>query len=125
MFGDTTLDAREILQTVVQLGGFAPAAQKLNRSQSTINYAIGRLQLQLGVRLFAIQGKDVQLTELGSVVLAGAEPHLAGFEALIPFADSHFRTVADRVPMHSDSQQWLNVVFQAITRVQSPSGTPN
>jgi DNA-binding transcriptional LysR family regulator len=79
---DTTLDAWEIVQTVVQLGGFAPAAEKLNRSQSTISYAIGRLQLQLGVRLFEIQGRKAQLTELGRVLLADAEPHLAGFHRL-------------------------------------------
>ncbi len=79
---DTTLDAWEILQTVVQLGGFAPAAEKLNRSQSTISYAIGRLQSQLGVRLFQIQGRKAHLTELGKVLLADAEPHLAGFHQL-------------------------------------------
>jgi DNA-binding transcriptional LysR family regulator len=79
---DTTLDAWEILHTVVQLGGFAPAAEKLNRSQSTISYAIGRLQEQLGVRLFEIHGRKAQLTEVGRVLLADAEPHLAGFHQL-------------------------------------------
>jgi DNA-binding transcriptional LysR family regulator len=79
---DTTLDAWEILRTVVQLGGFAPAAEKLNRSQSTISYAIGRLQDQLGVRLFEIQGRKAQLTEVGRVLLADAEPHLAGFHRI-------------------------------------------
>ncbi len=79
---ETTLDAWEILQTVVQLGGFAAAAEKLNRSQSTISYAIGRLQEQLGVRLFEIQGRKAQLTEIGRVLLADAEPHLAGFHQL-------------------------------------------
>lgn len=79
---DTTLDAWEILQTVVQLGGFAPAAEKLNRAQSTISYAIGRLQEQLGVRLFEIHGRKANLTEVGRVLLADAEPHLAGFHQL-------------------------------------------
>jgi DNA-binding transcriptional LysR family regulator len=79
---DTTLDAWEILQTVVQLGGFAAAAEKLNRSQSTISYAIGRLQEQLGVRLFEIHGRKAQLTEIGRVLLADAEPHLSGFHQL-------------------------------------------
>jgi DNA-binding transcriptional LysR family regulator len=79
---DTTLDAWEILQTVVQLGGFAPAAEKLNRSQSTISYAIGRLQEQLGIRLFEMQGRKAQLTEVGRVLLADAEPHLSGFRQL-------------------------------------------
>jgi DNA-binding transcriptional LysR family regulator len=79
---NTTLDAWEILQAVVQLGGFAPAAKKLNRSQSTISYAIGRLQDQLGVRLFEIHGRKAQLTEAGRVLLADMEPHLAGFHEL-------------------------------------------
>jgi hypothetical protein len=34
----TTLDERVIVQAVAQLGGFAPAAKELNRSQSTISY---------------------------------------------------------------------------------------
>ncbi len=79
---DTTLDAWEILQAVVQLGGFAPAAKKLHRSQSTISYAIGRLQEQLGVRLFEIHGRKAQLTETGRVLLADVEPHLAGFHEI-------------------------------------------
>src|SRR5471030_2205388 len=79
---DTTLDAWEILQAVVQLGGFGPAAKKLNRSQSTISYAIGRLQEQLGVRLFEVHGRRALLTEAGRVLLVDVEPHLAGFQQL-------------------------------------------
>ncbi|MGB6826878.1 MAG: LysR family transcriptional regulator, partial [Terracidiphilus sp.] len=78
----TTLDEWEILHAVVQLGGFVPAAKQLNRSQSTISYAIARLQDQLGIKLFEIKGRRAQLTELGRVLLADAEPHLAGFHQL-------------------------------------------
>jgi DNA-binding transcriptional LysR family regulator len=79
---DTTLDSWQILQAVVQLGGFAPAAKKLNRSQSTISYAIGRLQKQLGVQLFEMHGRRAHLTEVGRGLLADAESHLAGFEEI-------------------------------------------
>jgi DNA-binding transcriptional LysR family regulator len=48
----TTLDEWEILQAVVQLGSFAAAAKRLNRSQSTISYAVARLRDQLGIKLF-------------------------------------------------------------------------
>src|SRR5215469_16146079 len=78
----TTLDEWEILQTVVQLGGFAPAAKQLNRSQSTISYAIARLQEQLGIRLFEIKGRRAHLTELGRLLLADVESHLEGFHQL-------------------------------------------
>lgn len=78
----TTLDEWEILQAVVQLGGFAPAAKQLNRSQSTISYAIARLQEQLGIKLFETKGRRAHLTELGRVLLADVEPHLEGFHQL-------------------------------------------
>ncbi len=78
----TTLDAWEVLHAVVHGGGFAAAARQLHRSQSTISYAISRLQEQLGVRLFEMKGRQAQLTEAGRILLAGAEPHLLGFRQL-------------------------------------------
>jgi DNA-binding transcriptional LysR family regulator len=78
----TTIDEWEILHAVVQLGGFAPAAEQLNRSQSTISYAISRLQEQIGIKLFEQRGRKAHLTEAGRVLLADAEPHLAGFHQL-------------------------------------------
>ena len=78
----TTLDEWEILQAVVQSGGFAPAAKQLNRSQSTISYAIARLQEHLGITLFEIKGRRAHLTEVGRTLLADVEPHLAGFHQL-------------------------------------------
>lgn len=78
----TTLDEWEILQAVVQLGSFAAAAKRLNRSQSTISYAVARLQDQLGIKLFEIKGRKAKLTECGRALLVDAEPHLAGFHQL-------------------------------------------
>jgi len=79
---NTTLDEWEILHAVVQLGGFTQAAEQLNRSQSTISYAIARLQDQLGITLFEQKGRKAHLTEAGRVLLADAEPHLTGFHQL-------------------------------------------
>jgi DNA-binding transcriptional LysR family regulator len=79
---NTTIDEWEVLQAVVQLGGFAPAAQQLNRSQSTISYALVRLQERLGIKLLELKGRKAQLTEVGRVLLADAEPHVAGFHKL-------------------------------------------
>src|SRR5581483_2027759 len=79
---NTTLDEWEILNAVVQLGGFAPAAEQLNRSQSTISYAVSRLQDKLGIKLFEIKGRRAVLTEAGRTLLADAEPHLTGFHHL-------------------------------------------
>jgi DNA-binding transcriptional LysR family regulator len=100
---ETTLDAWEIFETVVQLEGFAPAAKKLNRSQSTISYAIGRLQEQLGIQLFEIHGRKAQLTEVGRVLLADAEPHLAGFHQLEQRARMLASGAASEVKLSVDS----------------------
>jgi DNA-binding transcriptional LysR family regulator len=64
------------------LGSFGAAAKQLNRSQSTISYAVARLQEQLGIKLFEIKGRKAHLTESGRALLADAEPHLAGFHQL-------------------------------------------
>ena len=78
----TTLDEWEILQAIVQSGGFAAAAEQLNRSQSTISYGVARLQKQLGIKLFELKGRKAHLTEAGRVLLADAEPYLAGLQQL-------------------------------------------
>ncbi len=78
----TTLDGWEILQAVVHLGGFTPAAEKLHRSQSTISYAIERLEEQLGIELFELRGRKACLTEAGRALLAEAEPYLLGFRQI-------------------------------------------
>jgi DNA-binding transcriptional LysR family regulator len=67
---------------VVHLAGFTPAAEKLHRSQSTISYAIERLEEQLGVELFDLRGKKACLTEAGRALLAEAEPYVTGFRQI-------------------------------------------
>jgi len=54
----------------------------MNRSQSTISYAVSRLQEQFKIPLLALKGRKAQLTEAGKALLADVEPILAGFRAL-------------------------------------------
>lgn len=85
---NTTLDQWEVLQAVVELGSFASAASKMNRSQSTTSYAISRLQQQFKIPLLEMRGRKAELTEAGKALLAEAEPLLAGFRALEQRASS-------------------------------------
>lgn len=64
-----SLDQWRALQAVVDAGGFAQAAERLHRSQSSVSYAVAKLQEQLGVRLLEIQGRRAVLTEAGEVLL--------------------------------------------------------
>ena len=64
-----TLDQWRALQTVVDTGGYAQAAEKLHRSQSSVSYTVSKLQDQLGIPLLQIEGRKAQLTDAGRVVL--------------------------------------------------------
>jgi DNA-binding transcriptional LysR family regulator len=79
---NTTLDQWEVLEAVVELGSFAAAAEKMNRSQSTISYAISRLQGHFNIPLLELKGRKAQLTESGKALLSDVEPLLSGFRAL-------------------------------------------
>ncbi|WP_315707921.1 LysR family transcriptional regulator [Brenneria uluponensis] len=78
----TTLEQWELLQSIVQEGSFAKAAEKFNRSQSAISYKVSLLQERLGVPLLAITGRKAELTKEGLALLEQARPILRSFYAL-------------------------------------------
>ena len=65
----STLEQWRILQAVVDAGGYAQAADLLNKSQSSLNHAVAKLQNQLGVELLAVNGRKAYLTPAGEVML--------------------------------------------------------
>lgn len=65
----STLEQWRILQAVVDAGGYAQAAEKLNKSQSSLNHAVSKLQNQLGVELLEVIGRKAHLTPAGEVML--------------------------------------------------------
>jgi DNA-binding transcriptional LysR family regulator len=111
----TTLDEWEILQAVVHLGSFALAAEKLNRSQSTISYAMARLQDRLGIRLFELKGRRAQLTDIGRALLADAEPLLAGFGQLEHRAHSLVSGGESKIRLSVDSLYPNEKLFAALS----------
>jgi DNA-binding transcriptional LysR family regulator len=65
----STLEQWRILQAVVDHGGYAHAAEQLNKSQSSLNHAVSKLQSILGVQLLEVKGRKAYLTEAGEVML--------------------------------------------------------
>jgi len=78
----TELEQWAVLRTVVEAGSFAKAAQQLNRSQSSVSYAIARLQERLGVALLHVDGRRALLTDAGRLLLAEAVPLIDDLERL-------------------------------------------
>ncbi|WP_199612029.1 LysR family transcriptional regulator [Flocculibacter collagenilyticus] len=65
----STLEQWRILQAVVDFGGYAQAANALNKSQSSLNHAVSKLQQQLNVQLLEVKGRKAYLTSAGEVML--------------------------------------------------------
>jgi len=78
----TTLEQWRILQAVVEHGGYAQAAEALNKSQSSLNHAVSKLQAQLGIELLEVRGRKSHLTTAGEVMLRRSQHLLKNIEEL-------------------------------------------
>jgi DNA-binding transcriptional LysR family regulator len=67
-----TLDHWRSLVAVVDEGGYAPAAEALGKSQSTVSHSIQRLEQFLGTAVLKIEGRRAVLTPLGEKALRRA-----------------------------------------------------
>jgi DNA-binding transcriptional LysR family regulator len=56
------------LVAVVDAGGYAQAAERLHKSQSSVSYAVQRLEELLGVKAFEIHGRKAMLTPAGEIL---------------------------------------------------------
>lgn len=63
-----SIDQWATLVSVVESGGYAKAAERLHKSQSTLTYAIQKLESLLGVKVFEIRGRKAVLTASGEVL---------------------------------------------------------
>lgn len=63
-----SLDQWHALVAVVEAGGYGQAAERLHKTQSTVSYAVQKLEQLLGVQVFRVQGRKAQLTDAGQVL---------------------------------------------------------
>ncbi|GAA5219356.1 LysR family transcriptional regulator [Corallincola platygyrae] len=84
----TTLEQWRILQAVVDAGSYAKAAELLNKSQSSLNHAVAKMQTQLGIALLEVKGRKAFLTEAGEVMLRRSRQLTENIESLEHLAES-------------------------------------
>jgi len=72
-----TLDQWNALVAVVESGGYAQAADRLHRTQSTVTYTVKRLEELLGTPVFTIEGRKAVLTDAGRVLYRRGKELLA------------------------------------------------
>ncbi len=63
-----TLEQWRTLVAVVDAGGYAQAAELMHKSQSALTYAVQKLESQLDVEAFTIQGRKAVLTPIGQML---------------------------------------------------------
>ena len=68
-----SLEQWRALQAVVEAGGYAQAAERIHKTQSTITYAVQQIQKLLGVQVFEIKGRKAVLTKPGQVLYRRAK----------------------------------------------------
>lgn len=112
----TSLEQWLVLQTVIDAGGFAQAAEQLNRSQSSVSYAIARLQERLGVEVLHIEGRKAHLTDIGETLLQDARLLIKELETLELRAHALAEGAETRVRLAVDSIFPKEHLFDALAR---------
>lgn len=89
---------------VVKQGGYAQAAESLEKSQSTISYAVQKIESSLAVRLFKLQGRRAVLTPAGELLYQQATRLVTSAQAL--------ESTAHQLSNHWQSQ--INIAVDAV-----------
>jgi DNA-binding transcriptional LysR family regulator len=63
-----TLEQWRALVAVVEEGGYAQAAEALNKSQSTVSYAVHKLESLLAIKALEVSGRKAALTAAGQML---------------------------------------------------------
>jgi DNA-binding transcriptional LysR family regulator len=98
-----TLEQWQALVAVVDAGSYAKAAERLHKTQSTVTYAVQKIESLLDVKAFEVRGRKAVLTPTGQLlyrrarvlldeageVEAAARRVSAGWEAQIGVAMEH------------------------------------
>jgi len=63
-----TLEQWRALTAVVEAGGYAQAAEVMHKTQSSVSYAVQKLEAVLGVKVFKVEGRKAVLTPTGGLL---------------------------------------------------------
>ncbi len=82
-----SLEHWNALVSVVESGSYAKAAEHIHKSQSTLTYAVQKIERLLGIKVFELRGRKAELTTAGELLYrrgkglleeAGRVEHAAG-----------------------------------------------
>ncbi|MBY6185631.1 LysR family transcriptional regulator [Marinobacter hydrocarbonoclasticus] len=112
----STLEQWRILQAVVDYGGYAKAAEALNKSQSSLNHAVAKLQQLLGVPLLEVKGRKAVLTPQGKVLLRRSRALTSEIEQLEMLAGNLEQGWEPEITLSREILYPTEALYQAMSR---------
>lgn len=114
-----SLEQWAAFKAVVDEGSFALAADALNKSQSSVSYAIARLNEQLPSPVLRIEGRKAALTEEGGVLYRRATHLLALAEETEAFARQMAEGIESEVTIAIDILLDIRFILPALEALSS------
>ena len=109
-----TLDQWKTLITLVEAGSYAKAAEKLGKSQSTLSYAIQKLETSFSLQIFKLEGRRAVLTPAGELLYRKAGQLLSLAKNLENTAQELSNTWQAQVNLAVDIIFPRKLLFQAL-----------
>ncbi len=94
-----TLEQWRAFQAVVEYGGYAQASEAVHKTQSTLSYAVRKLEQALGVAVLEVQGRKARLTPAGEGLLRRSRQLLESALVLEQLAENLSRGVEARLDL--------------------------
>ena len=82
-----TLEQWLVFKTIVDEGSFAAAAERLNKRQSGVSYAMEQMANQLPTPVLTLQGRKATLTPAGEVLYRHAEHLIQQAQAIVALSN--------------------------------------
>jgi DNA-binding transcriptional LysR family regulator len=117
----TTIEQWRILQAVVDFGGYAQAGVALNKSQSSLNHALTKLQDLLGIPLLEVKGRKAVLTQAGEVMLRRSRDLTQNVQSLEQLATNIHQNWEPEITLAVDIAFPREYLYPALTSFSSHS----
>ena len=101
----SSLPELRVFLAVAESGHFTRAAERLGMSQSSLSAALGKLERELGARLFDRHTRACRMTDAGAALLPAARRLVADWDHLVADAQDFGRFARGRVAVAAPNAQ--------------------
>lgn len=109
-----SLEQWKTLVAIVDAGGYAAAAERLGKSQSTLSYAIQKIESSFELQVFTLQGRRAVLTAAGELLYRRANQLLQVAKNIEQTAQELSSTWQSRLSIAVDAVFPRELLFKAL-----------